>query len=86
MDNKITSIAPVQDEIGFYRVAQITELLCVSKSTWWLWVQNGRAPRGKKITAGVTVWSRSEIHKLIRDIEQQGDDDPTPPENNKRAA
>jgi predicted DNA-binding transcriptional regulator AlpA len=81
------NVTPLQNqEIGFYRVPQITELLSISKSTWWLLVQTGRAPQGKKITNGVTVWSRSEIHKLIREIEQQGDDDPTPPANKQRAA
>ncbi|MGM8226154.1 helix-turn-helix transcriptional regulator [Cellvibrio sp. ARAG 10.3] len=51
--------------IGFYRVQQITELLCISKSTWWLWVQNGRAPKGRKLSPGVTVWNRADIHALI---------------------
>lgn len=80
------NVTPLQNQdIGFYRVPQITQLLCISKSTWWLWVQNGKAPKGRKITAGVTVWPRAEIHKLIRDIEHQSDDDPTPP-SNRRAA
>lgn len=70
-------------EIGFYRVPQITDLLCISKSTWWLWVQNGKAPKGRKISAGVTVWNRSDIHAFIEKINIEGDEGstaPTPPE------
>jgi prophage regulatory protein len=66
-------------EIGFYRVPQITDLLCISKSTWWLWVQNGKAPKGRKLSAGVTVWSRSDIHAFIEKLEAAGTDT-TPPE------
>lgn len=70
-------------EIGFYRVPQITDLLCISKSTWWLWVQNGKAPKGRKISAGVTVWNRSDIHAFIEKINTEGNEAstaPTPPE------
>lgn len=67
--------------IGFYRVSQITDLLCISKSTWWLWVQNGRAPKGRKLSPGVTVWKRSDIHAFIEqlDTEPGSDNTPTPP-------
>ncbi|WP_049629096.1 AlpA family transcriptional regulator [Cellvibrio sp. pealriver] len=66
-------------ELGFYRVPQITELLCISKSTWWLWVQNGKAPKGRKLSPGVTVWSRSSIHAFIEKLEAESTDT-TPPE------
>jgi predicted DNA-binding transcriptional regulator AlpA len=66
-------------EIGFYRVPQITDLLCISKSTWWLWVQNGKAPKGRKLSPGVTVWSRSDIHAFIERLEGESTDT-TPPE------
>lgn len=66
--------------IGFYRVPQITELLCISKSTWWLWVQNGRAPKGRKLSPGVTVWNRAEIHAFIENLSKESDSAAPPPE------
>ncbi len=66
-------------ELGFYRVPQITELLCISKSTWWLWVQNGKAPKGRKLSPGVTVWSRSDIHTFMEKLGAEGSET-TPPE------
>lgn len=57
-----------QSPTGFYRVSQITELLCISPSTWWLWVQKGRAPKGHKLSPGVTVWKRSDIEAFIEKL------------------
>ena len=65
--------------LGFYRVQHITELLCISKSTWWLWVQNGKAPKGRKLSPGVTVWNRADIHAFIEKLSSEGDST-TPPE------
>lgn len=58
-------------DIGFYRASHIAELLCISKSTWWLWVKEKRVQPGIKVSAGVTVWPRREIHQLFKDIESQ---------------
>lgn len=76
----MASITPIKNqELGFYRVPQITDLLCISKSTWWLWVQNGKAPKGRKLSPGVTVWSRSDIHAFIEKLEAESNGT-TPPE------
>ena len=66
-------------ELGFYRVKKITDLLCISKSTWWLWVQNGKAPKGHRLSPGVTAWSRSDIHAFIEKLKAETADT-TPPE------
>lgn len=65
-------------DLGFYRVPQIIALLSISKSTWWLWVQNGRAPKGHKLSPGVTVWKRSDIHAFI---DRLASEDPSGPES-----
>jgi len=79
----VTQLTPESRErdIGFYRINQIIELLCISRSTWWLWVQNGRAPKGHKLSPGVTVWKRSDIHAFIERLasEPESEDTPTPP-------
>lgn len=55
-----------ENEIGFYRVPQICEKLCISKSTWWLWVKNGKAPQGIKMSPGITVWKKTIIHEFMK--------------------
>ncbi|WP_052417158.1 helix-turn-helix transcriptional regulator [Cellvibrio mixtus] len=64
--------------VGFYRVDQIIELLGISKSTWWLWVQNGKAPKGHKLARNVTVWKRSDIHAFCESVAPG--ESTTPPE------
>lgn len=64
--------------LGFYRVDQIIGLLGISKSTWWLWVQNGKAPKGHKLSRNVTVWKRADIHAFCESVAPS--ESPTPPE------
>jgi predicted DNA-binding transcriptional regulator AlpA len=74
-------VSPTPDknqDLGFYRVTKIIDLLSISRSTWWLWVQNGKAPKGRKISTGVTVWRRSDIHAFIEKLETETET--TPPE------
>ncbi len=68
------STLPATTDIGFYRLPQVTELLGISKSTWWLWVSRGKAPKGIKITPRVTVWKRADIHEFISQIEAEAND------------
>jgi hypothetical protein len=37
----------------------------VSKSTWWQWVKEGKAPKPIKLSHGVTVWRIEDILALI---------------------
>jgi predicted DNA-binding transcriptional regulator AlpA len=70
--------------VGFYRANQCAELLGISKSTFWLWsqqkkVQSIRVPQPIRLSAGVTVWKRSEIHAFYDQLAALGDSS-TPPE------
>lgn len=70
--------------VGFYRANQCAELLGISKSTFWLWsqqkaVQGISVPRPIRLSAGVTVWKRSEIHAFYGELAALGDST-TPPE------
>ncbi len=70
--------------VGFYRAQQCAALLGVSKSTFWLWaqhkiVQGIPVPQPIKLSAGVTVWKRSDIHTFCEQLASLGDST-TPPE------
>lgn len=70
--------------IGFYRAQQCAALLGVSKSTFWLWVQKKSVqgisvPQPIRVSEGITVWKRSEIHTFCEQLAALGDTT-TPPE------
>jgi predicted DNA-binding transcriptional regulator AlpA len=53
-------------EIGFLRLKQIVpNLVPVSKSTWWQWIKEGRAPRGIKLSPNVTAWKAEDIRGFL---------------------
>lgn len=37
----------------------------VSKSTWWLWVKTGKAPKSVKLSERCTAWRVEDIRALI---------------------
>jgi len=55
---------------GFLRLPQILDLIPIAASTWWLWISQGKAPRGVKISPRVTVWSRKSISQFIEKFSQ----------------
>ncbi len=50
---------------GFLRLPQVLKLIPVSRSTWWAWVKQGRAPAPVKLGPRTTAWRAEEIHALI---------------------
>ncbi|MEH6648876.1 MAG: hypothetical protein V7707_02490 [Motiliproteus sp.] len=54
-----------EDQIGFYRIDQILELIPVSKSLWRAWVADGKAPKSIKLSQKNAVWKQADIHALI---------------------
>jgi len=54
---------------GFFRLPQVLALIPISKSTWWKWVREGKAPKGTKIGPRITVWRESEIKGLVVDLQ-----------------
>lgn len=63
-----TNSPPCHAHAGFYRLNQILDLIPIGKSTWWLWVSNGRAPKAIKLSHSVTAWRKDEIHALIEKL------------------
>jgi prophage regulatory protein len=63
-------------EAGFLRLKQILgdpkaqppipAIIPVGKSTWWKWVQEGKAPSPIKLGPRITVWRAEEIHSFIK--------------------
>lgn len=53
---------------GFLRVDGILQLIPISKSTWWNWVNDGRAPPPVRLSDNVTAWRTEDIHELIRKL------------------
>jgi predicted DNA-binding transcriptional regulator AlpA len=45
------------------RTAQAAAYCGVSEATWWRWDAAGRMPRGRKVSAGVKLWSRRELEE-----------------------
>ena len=52
-------------ETGFLRIAQILELIPISKSTWWDGVKEKRFPQPVKIGPKTTVWRVEDIRAFI---------------------
>ncbi len=62
-------------QIGYVRIWQIlgnpkatppiSPLIPVSKSTWWLWVKNGRVSKPVKFGRKIAAWPVEEIRALI---------------------
>jgi predicted DNA-binding transcriptional regulator AlpA len=50
---------------GFVRLPQILSVIPVSRSTWWQWVKDGKAPAGTKLGPRITAWRVEEISALI---------------------
>ncbi|HRH81732.1 MAG TPA: helix-turn-helix domain-containing protein [Thiobacillaceae bacterium] len=46
---------------GTYRAADLAILLGVSRNTIWRWNAEGRIPKGKALSPGVTIWDGAEI-------------------------
>lgn len=82
-DNSPHVISPDNTQPGFYRAGQVAELLGVGRSTFWLWSQQKivrgiAVPQPIKLSAGVTVWKRADVHQFIDKLSSLGDS--TPPE------
>lgn len=58
-------------ETGFLRLPQVLTVIPVSKSTWWKWVADGRAPKSVKLGPHITAWTVDSIRKFIMQLDSQ---------------
>lgn len=52
-------------ETGFVRLPDVLRLIPVSRSTWFNWVRDGKAPRGVRLGQRVTAYRVEDIRALI---------------------
>lgn len=57
-------------QTGFVRVHQIIQVIPISRSSWWRWVKEGKAPKGIKLGEKTTVWKAEDIHALLEELSQ----------------
>lgn len=50
------------------RLPRVMELTGLAKSTVWLWVKDGKLPKGTKLSPRVTVWKESDILSWIKSV------------------
>ena len=84
MSETQSTVTHFHSPVGFCRAIEAAKLLGVSKSTFWLWVSNQSlngvsVPQPIKLSAGVTVWKRAEIHEFIEQLAAQANNAPQPP-------
>lgn len=48
----------------FLRLRQVLQIIPVSRSTWWLWVKQGRAPAPVKLGPRVNAWRADDLAEI----------------------
>lgn len=46
----------------------IPPMIPVGRSTWWLWVKEGKAPKPVKLGPRTTAWRADQIQEFLRNI------------------
>lgn len=59
---KVFSMVDIQ---GFLRQKQVLKLIPISPAAWWRGIQDGRYPKGHKLSPKVTVWKAADIQEVI---------------------
>lgn len=68
-ENKQTGLMRIKTILGEPNATPpTTPLICVSKSTWWKGVADGRYPQPVKISARCTAWKAAEIFAYIENL------------------
>ncbi len=57
------SVQPMN--LSFLRESQILQLIPVSKSTFRRWINEGKFPRGIKLSPRITVWLSADVYEWI---------------------
>lgn len=50
---------------GAMRVKSAAAFLDIGESTFWRWVAEGKLPKGKRLSARVTVWKREDLEQFL---------------------
>ena len=52
----------------YLRLKNVLELIPVSRSTWYLWIQRGIAPQPTHLSLRVAAWKVQDIKDLLDDM------------------
>ena len=52
----------------YLRLRSVLELIPVSRSTWYLWIQRGIAPKPTHISLRVAAWKAQDIKDLLDEM------------------
>lgn len=63
---------PLLPETGFVRQPVILKLIPVSKTTWWRWVNEEKAPKPIKLGPKTTAWRAEDIRTFIEEVWREG--------------
>lgn len=57
-------------EHRYLRLKSVLEVIPVSRSTWYKWIQCGIAPKSTSISLRVAAWKIQDIKKLLEEMDQ----------------
>jgi predicted DNA-binding transcriptional regulator AlpA len=58
--------------ITLLRLAQVLQIVPISRSAWWAGVRTGKYPAPLKLGPKTTVWRASDIRALVDRLGKQG--------------
>lgn len=58
-------VSPAREK--FLRLPDVIARVGVSKSTWWAWCRDGKAPAPVRLSARCTVWRETELAAWLAD-------------------
>lgn len=56
------------------RLDEVLNRVPVSRSTWWSWCKEGRAPKPIKLGPRTTAWLESDIDAFIQEITKSNEE------------
>jgi predicted DNA-binding transcriptional regulator AlpA len=58
----------MENQIGFYRLPKVLEILPFSKSAWYAGVRSGKYPKPVRLSERTVCWRKNDITKLAEDL------------------
>ena len=52
---------------GAMRAKSAAAFLGIGESTFWRWVQEGRIPKGTRLSARCTIWKREDLERFLNE-------------------
>jgi len=52
----------------FMKVSEILKIFKISRTAWYVWIREGFAPRGIRVTHRNTIWRESDVQELVQRV------------------